>query len=724
MSSPPAHSGESRRQGLALPALEITTHALVALLFLMVLGSAGQPIISDDLWWHLGSGARYADEGPWLQADPFLYLAEQSPAPAAWLFGVALDGAVGAFGFQGLRVFHVLIVFLIGSLAWFLMYRVSGSRVAASLGSAAFLCLAAFRLFQLRPHLASLLATLLVLGLLVLDRRGPSFTRIALSAVVFAVWANLHGAFLMGLGLVAAAAVGAVVAIGFGERGSEENRVRCRRLWGALLVGALATTFNPMGWRGLTPFFVAGAETPDLKVVGDEWAAVDLFSIPVSNLPPTPEVWTLLWLLVLALIGLTATLAFSRDRWERLDWPLCAVGWASALGMLSAVRLNWLGFIVALAIVHMGRIWASGKARTVPSLTVCRAMSLLTALVLLGSFWRWGDWLMISPGLTAERYPLAYSIDKYHGHGVWFLRDTGVRGNVFADYWLGNFLGYWLSPEVKLFVNGSLNVPAAVMDDGLAIRSGGPDENGRLPGEILGAHDVDFFFGTGLPMLGPPGRPPPDTTRHLMGDEDWILVFRNRRTAIRMHLNAGNLDNLDRIRRYYAEQGVSFDPESGFDPFEVIRQAPQWAEAHGLIPSGFQGAQRRAHYGPLQGRQFARSQVADVYAALGLYGRALALESENPADAALSLPEARRRVWLRLMEGRGAEATDESRRLAAIASETDWLSVQILKAANNFERASGAERAEIQAMLPLWTRPQGFRVMGGFREAPLRPPRS
>jgi len=724
VSSPSAHSEEGRWRVFASPALEITTHALFALLFLMVLVSAGQPIISDDLWWHLGIGALYGHEGPWLQADPFLYLAEQSPAPAAWLFGVALDGTVGALGFQGLRVFHVLIVFLIGSLSWFLMYRVSGTRVAASLGAAVFLCLAAFRLFQLRPHLATLLATLLVLGLLVIDRRGPSFARIALSALVFAVWANLHGAFLMGLGLLAAAAVGAVFSIGFGKKGSAENRVRCWRLWGALLVGALATTFNPMGWRGLMPFFVAGAETPDLKVVGDEWASVDLFATPVSNLPPTPEVWGLLWLLLLALIGLTALSALSRDRWQYLNWPLCAVGWASALGMLSAVRLNWLGFVVALAVVHMGRVCSADTSWPAPSLTIRRAMGLLAALALLGSFWRWGDWLMISPGLTVERYPLAYSIDKYHGHGVWFLRDTGERGNVFADYWLGNFLGYWLSPEVKLFVNGSLNVPFAAMEDGLAIRSGGPDENGRLPSEILAAHDVDFFFGTGFPVLGPPGRPPPDTTRHLMGDEDWILVFRNRRTAIRMHRTAENLDNLDRIRRYYAEQGVPFDPRAGFDPAQVIQQAPQWAEAHGLIPPGFQRAQRRARYGPLEGRRFARSQVADVYVALGLYGQALALESEIPADVTLSAVEARRRVWLRLMEGRAAEASEESRRLAEVASQTDWLSAEILKAANNFELASGTERAEIQAMLPLWTRPQGSRVLGGFREAPLRPPRS
>ncbi|MCH2186041.1 hypothetical protein MK280_09235 [Myxococcota bacterium] len=459
-------------------------------------------------------------------------------------------------------------------------------------------------------------------------------------------------------------------------------------------------------------------------MVGDEWAPVDLFATPVSNLPPTPEVWGLLWLLLLALIGLTTTLAFSRDRWQRLDWPLCAVGWASALGMLSAVRLNWLGFVVALAVVHMGRVWASGTARMMPSLTIRRSMSLLAALVLLGSFWRWGDWLMISPGLTADRYPLAYSIDKYHGHGVWFLRDTGVRGNVFADYWLGNFLGYWLSPEVKLFVNGSLNVPSSVMDDGLAIRSGGLGENGRLPSEILAKYDVDFFFGTGLPMLGPPGRPPPDTTRHLVGDEDWVLVFRNRRTAIRMHRTARNLDNLDRIRRYYAEQGVPFDPEAGFDPAEVIRQAPQWAEAHGLIPPGFQRAQRRAGYGPLQGRRFARSQIADVYVALGLYGRALALESESSADATLSPAEARRRVWLRLMEGQAAEAAGEASRLGERVPETDWLSLEILKAAKEFEAASEAKRTEIQAILPLWTRPQGFGVMGGFHEAPLRSPRS
>ncbi|MDG2049124.1 MAG: hypothetical protein P8M78_03075, partial [Myxococcota bacterium] len=410
MSARPSRFDEIRWQGLASPTLEIASHGAVAVLFLLVLGAVGQPIITDDLWWHLGIGAHYWNLGPWLQTDPFLYLAEQPPAPAAWLFGLGLHGTVSVLGFQGLRVLHVLIVFWIGSLAWSLMYRVSGSRVGASLGLAVFLCLAAFRLFQLRPHLATLLGTLLVIRLLVVDRRAPSLARVALAALVFAVWANLHGAFLMGLVLVLAASLGALCAVGLGE---QDSRKRSRRLWGAMLVGALATTVHPMGWRSLTPFFVAGAETPDLSVVSDEWAPVNLFSMPVSNLPPTPEVWAGLWVVLLALIGLTAGLAFRKELWARLDWALCAVGWASAVGMLSAVRLNWLGFVVALALVHMGRVWAEGGRWSMPSLGMRRTAGLAMALILLGSFWRWGDWLMISPGLTAERYPLAYSIDKY-----------------------------------------------------------------------------------------------------------------------------------------------------------------------------------------------------------------------------------------------------------------------------------------------------------------------
>ena len=46
--------------------------AAVALLLLV---SAGQPLFTEDTWWHLAMGEAYRANGPWLAADPTLHTA-------------------------------------------------------------------------------------------------------------------------------------------------------------------------------------------------------------------------------------------------------------------------------------------------------------------------------------------------------------------------------------------------------------------------------------------------------------------------------------------------------------------------------------------------------------------------------------------------------------------------------------------------------------------------
>src|SRR2546426_7934632 len=117
----------------------------------MLLVSVGQPIITDDLWWHLGLGRAFAAHGPWLAEDPLLFAPAGPPSPASWLADVALAGLAHAAGFYALRVLLVASAAGILALAWSLLRRASGSRAFASLATTAFAALAAYRLAQLRP---------------------------------------------------------------------------------------------------------------------------------------------------------------------------------------------------------------------------------------------------------------------------------------------------------------------------------------------------------------------------------------------------------------------------------------------------------------------------------------------------------------------------------------------------------------------------------------------
>jgi len=61
------------------------THASAGVLLVLLLVAVGQPIFTDDLWWHLALGEAHASSGVSLSEDPLLYTAAGPPSSAAWL---------------------------------------------------------------------------------------------------------------------------------------------------------------------------------------------------------------------------------------------------------------------------------------------------------------------------------------------------------------------------------------------------------------------------------------------------------------------------------------------------------------------------------------------------------------------------------------------------------------------------------------------------------------
>ncbi|MFP6641467.1 MAG: hypothetical protein VCC04_14580, partial [Myxococcota bacterium] len=176
----------------AIPAI-----AALAVICFATLVAVGQPIFTDDTWIHLTLGRAYLNQGPWLEADPLLANALGPPLPAAWLTGTLLHGVERLWGFTGLRIFHVALVASILALAWSILRRASQSAAIACLGTTLFIALSAYRLVQLRPHLFTILACLLLFRLLFESGRPASTRQIGASLLLFVVWANLHASFLL-----------------------------------------------------------------------------------------------------------------------------------------------------------------------------------------------------------------------------------------------------------------------------------------------------------------------------------------------------------------------------------------------------------------------------------------------------------------------------------------------------------------------------------------------
>jgi hypothetical protein len=687
-------------------ASEWVAHAALALLCGALLARVGQPIITDDLWWHLGLGEAFAQHGPWLSEDPLLFTAPGPPDTASWLADVALYTVWRHTGFAGLRVLHAAWVASILALAWSLLRRASRSRAAASAGTLAFAALGAYRLVQLRPELFSILATLALYRLLCEPESAPTWRRIGAAALLFALWANCHAGFPLGLALLAASAAALAAEAIFRPTGARGPRLaRTARLGVAAVACALASLANPSGVGALLVWFQPGT---DLAIVADEWARFQPLHLPVANLPPTPLAFALVWaLLALAPLGLYRALrrAPAPDvEPVLLTWALASLG-----ALLVAVRFLWLGLFPLLAIAR------SRKASPVAA----AAWSVL----LLPAFFLFGDWRMIPGSLpqTLADYAQPYPADRYYAHPIWFLVDAGLEGHVFTDYALGGFTGFFGAPRLRTFVNGSLNVTNDAIDANLPIR----ERRGARPGEdflaLLDRMQIDLFVGTRLPEIGPPNRPWFYTTAHLEGAPGWICVFRNIDSAVYLRDNPRNAANRERVAAYYARERVPYDPKSGFDVLRVLRGAPRFAIEHGLAPVQFDDLAAAAHHGPADARGVASARLAMLYLSLGLYDDAIRLDRAALASTPSAVAPRRRAVWCLLRLGRLEEAREEAAALAQ-ASPGDPLSRLIAETAREAARESDPERRAVRiAALPALTRSEASAVLAGVALPEPRP---
>ncbi len=703
--------------------MSLLTCGASAFVALAILVSVGQPLFAEDSWWHLAMGRAYAASGPWLEADPLLFTAREAPAPAAWLSGLLLYLVEKSTGFHGLRVVHVALVVAMFVAAFRALHRVSRSIEFASAATALFAAMSAYRLFQLRPELLSILLAIVVVSALVLRSRGPrpSHSRfelraMAIAALLFAFWANAHAAFLLGPILLGAAIFGITSARLLKLDSPHTAAGRGRALLLALLAGTAATLINPTFADPHLLYFEAGGETPELGLVVDEWARFRPFTWPEANLPPSLLSWCATWLLLmttplLVVRALRTETTHSDSAPTTPDPALLAIAGASLVAMLLAVRFSWMSIFVLLAIGDCLRT-ASPVGRVGTRRTIAAVAALVTAF----TFIPFGAWPMISHGVRAATYAEPYPASKHHAHAVWFLADTGIEGRLFNDYASGNFLGYWLSPKLETFINGSLNVPRETMDDALAIGRRGWDCPEGFEA-LLDRYEIDVFFGTGLPRQGKPNRPVGFTTRHLEGNDGWIPIFRNFTSGVYLRRNARNRENLERVASYYARAGIPFEATArGFDPREAIRIAPQWAIDHGVIPRNWSRVLERTRVPDPTRRLAAQSRRAGILAALGAYELAAEIDRGILRRQPRALGAARRLLFSLLQLGDTAleEASILAAALETATTPDDTIARVLIDAARNAPSLDPGQRRALISLLPMLTRREASRLSAGF----------
>jgi hypothetical protein len=387
---------------------------LTTLLFLAIAVAAFLMPAQGDTWWQLRAGQEMWRTRDFLLRDTFSHTVNGAPWPNhEWLSQVLFYGAYAAGGLP-------LVTIVSGAAvtgAWWLVWKLTPGSARAKLLLTSFVIASASAMWSPRPQVLSLL--LLALMVVLLCRR-----RYLWLPFVFLLWANLHGAVVMGLLLLAAA----LVATGL------ENREALSGLVIASACCLLVTLATPLGMTFWTEIARSLARIRQLGI--QEWSPPRLTSL--SLIP--------FWLVVVALVGLMVTRAraLSRDVEARRRGYLTVCACALTLLPLAVTAERNVPPFLLLAVPAIAALrWRGADPVLVRSRQRPRLNAALTAVA----------------GILACG-TVAYAYAKPIDHMRWApLPETSLTalracpGNLYNRYDEGGYL-IWFAPDHKVFLDG------------------------------------------------------------------------------------------------------------------------------------------------------------------------------------------------------------------------------------------------------------------------------
>ena len=350
-------------------------------------GAWSQPAVAgSDLWWHLASGRDIWSQGSIPRLDPYSFTA----AGAAWMNHEWLWDVV-YWGFyrihpQAVAWLHLAVLLAVFLGVFEVARRASGSlpgAVLATWGAAA----SAHWFLDIRPHVWTL--GLVQIVLLTRHRSWAPW----LWPPLVVLWANLHGGFVFGVGMIGLIAVVRTLEQSFAAR----RLVFPRREWlgvGLALVAMLAT---PWGYAVLAyPIAYLDRDSPFRGIV--EW-------MPPGFGLRTWDFQGRFWWMTLSALPAT-WLVLRRDRYSV---ALAVVAFAMAY---TSRRFIPLFAVIAAPFTACAIGWAIERARAaVPELRRGAAEAVAGVVAVAAVLWLWSG-VRLTPNLLerwtqADLYPRA-----------------------------------------------------------------------------------------------------------------------------------------------------------------------------------------------------------------------------------------------------------------------------------------------------------------------------
>jgi hypothetical protein len=400
------------------------------------------PIGTNDLWLHLTTGEWMLHEGRVPHVDAYTFTRAGAPYVAhEWLVQVLFALLYRASGLPALSLLYAVLVGGILAASYWSVARRAG-REAALVTTAGVFCLLGTGL-SIRPHVFTFLLVALYSALLPdawsEDRRRRVLAWCALLALQV-LWANLHGAFVLGILLAAIHAISAMIptSVTAGGNTSSNSAKGTRALRNRTRLVALALP-------------VALAAVSCLNAYGTQlYVLVSKFSDPVfrqaivewqspftSRFAGTP-----LFACYLAWMVAAAAAAWSLARRRREIEPALLLLVFGAMSVSSQRHIGLLALVTAPAV---GTLLARGPV------LAARGAALLLLLVAAVTPARALARSGTSPGLgrVAPNTPL---------EAVERMREEGLRGRVFTPMAFGSYVTWRGWPELTTSVDSRLEV--------------------------------------------------------------------------------------------------------------------------------------------------------------------------------------------------------------------------------------------------------------------------
>jgi hypothetical protein len=449
------------------------------LLFLAIALAACLMPAQNDTWWHLRAGHDMWVSGHLLLNDTFSHTVRGVFWPNhEWLSQILIYGAYALGGLPLLTLASAAAV----TGAWAIVWRETPAPPHTKFLITVPVIVTACTAWSPRPQVLSLLLVTVTLALLRRRRYGwlPP---------VFWLWANLHGAVVMGVLLLGAGLLAALV----------ERPESLRRLVLCMALCLLAMCATPLGWHFWIEIVQSLARVRQLRI--DEWA------------PPALAAPALLpfWLTIAVLIGLAATRgrALARDPAARREGhvTLCLCALAILPLALTAARNvpPFLMLAVPAVAALRPKAWDALTLRSAPHPGVNRAIAMTAAI------------------LVALAVPAAYAsrLDRLQWTPLPASSLAALdmcRGNVYNRYDEGGYL-IWFAPDHKVFLDGRQDpYPPALIKEQLRVESTGDF------GQLFRRYDIGCTYLPADSLVG---------ARLLRAG--WTQLYRDARWAVLAH---------------------------------------------------------------------------------------------------------------------------------------------------------------------------------------------